>query len=107
MPLALMLIAAFQSPAVSAAPPAEEPIVVVASRLDAVRFNLSVNRLTGAMRCTVARSSGDAAIDSYMCDVARHCARTSRKVAAEIERCIKARKADYLARYAPRASIKP
>jgi hypothetical protein len=80
--------------------PAEDPIVITSNRLDAVRFNLSVNRLTGGMKCTVARSSGDAAIDSYMCEVARYCAQTSRNTRTAIEQCIAERKKAYLARYA-------
>jgi hypothetical protein len=93
--LALVIAVALQ--AAPATPSTDgDPIVIIANRLDAVRFNLSVNRLTGEMKCTVARSSRDPAIDSYMCEVARYCARTSRKTRAAIEGCIAARKKAYL-----------
>ena len=56
MLLALAALLVSQAPA--AAPSAEDPIVITSSRLDRVRFNLSINRLTGRMKCTVTRSSG-------------------------------------------------
>lgn len=94
IPLALLLAA---QPAVPAAGrPIAEPIVVTANRLDAVRFNLSINRLTGQMKCTVARSSGRPEIDAYMCDVARFCAQTHRNKRVAIEQCITDRKSVYL-----------
>jgi hypothetical protein len=93
------VLLALQAPPVAAVPPGPEPIVVVANRLDSVRYNLSVNRLTGQMKCRVARSSGRAAIDAYMCDVARYCARTARQTRPAIEQCIAERKRSYLSRY--------
>lgn len=98
MLLAIALILAVQDAPTS---PADDPIVITANRLDAVRFNLSVNRLTGDMKCTVARSSTDPAIDAYMCEVARYCARVSRKTRSAIEQCIDDRKKAYLARFQP------
>jgi hypothetical protein len=99
MLVVLALLAGLQAPPRSAAAPSEDPIVIVANRLDRVRFNLSVNRLTGEMKCTLARSSGEPAVDAYMCETARYCARTSRKTRAAIEQCITGRKQAYLARY--------
>lgn len=101
MVLVAALILALQTAPAPANAPADDPILVTSSRPDAVRFNLSVNRLAGEMKCTVARSSTDPAIDAYMCDVARHCARTSGKTRAAIEQCIGRRKQTYLARYRP------
>ena len=97
--LLFSLLLTLQAAAPALPPPAEEPIVIVANRLDRVRFNLSLNRLTGAMKCRIARSSGNPAIDRYMCDVARYCARTSRPAASAIEQCIAERKRAYLSRY--------
>lgn len=101
MLIALSALVALQAAPSAAAPPGE-PILVIASRLDAVLFNLSLNRVTGQMKCTIARSSGRPEIDAYMCDVARYCARTSRKSKAAIEQCIADRKKAYLARSAER-----
>ena len=98
MPLVLAALLALQAPA--AAPPAEDPIVITSNRLDKARFNLSINRLTGRMKCTVSRSSGDPKIDTYMCDVGKYCARTSRKTRPAIEQCIAEQKKAYLARFA-------
>ena len=98
MLLALAALLVSQAPA--AAPSAEDPIVITSSRLDRVRFNLSISRLTGRMKCTVTRSSGDPAIDAYMCEVGKYCARTSRKTRAAIEQCIAEQKKAYLARFA-------
>ena len=98
MLLTIALALLSQGPAVAAGPPGGEPITVIASRLDAVRFNLSINAVTGQMKCRIARSSGNAEIDAYMCDVARYCARTSPKKRAAIEQCIADRKKAYLAR---------
>ena len=99
MLIALVLLAIVQAPAASPTAIGEDPIVIVANRLDRVRFNLSVNRLTGDMKCTVARSSGEPQVDSYMCETARYCARISGKTRAAIEQCITGRKQAYLARY--------
>ena len=103
MSLVLAMLLAFQATPGTAPPPGEDQIVIAANRVDRVRLNLALNRLTGEMKCTVARSSGEPAIDSYMCDVARYCARTSRKTQTAIEQCIAERKKAYLARQsAPR-----
>ena len=103
MSLGFVILVSIQAASPGLPPPTDEPILVVASRLDRVRFNLSVNRLTKAMKCRVARSSGNPAIDTYMCDVARYCARTSKQTSSEIERCIAERKQAYLSRYSTRA----
>ena len=105
MLVVLVLLGVLQArPPSLAAARNEDPIVIVASRLDRVRFNLSVNRLTGEMKCTVARSSGESAVDTYMCETARYCARTSRKTRTAIEQCITERKQAYLSQYR-RASV--
>jgi hypothetical protein len=99
MLIALVLFATAQVSVEPVTAAGEDAIVITANRLDRVRFNLSINRLTGEMKCTVARSSGEPEVDSYMCETARYCARTSRQTRAAIEQCITERKQAYLARY--------
>ncbi|MBB5699655.1 hypothetical protein [Sphingomonas yantingensis] len=48
-------------------------LVVVGKRFDATRGTVGRNLVTGKRRCRVTRTSGDAAIDNGVCEVAMHC----------------------------------
>jgi hypothetical protein len=96
---ALTVLLAVQAPGEAAATPNSDTIIVVASRLERVKFNLSVNRVSGEMKCRIGRSSGNTAVDGYMCDVAKYCAKTAPKNRQAIEQCIGEQKQNYLAHY--------
>ncbi len=97
--LSMLIMLAFQA---NAPAPSPDEIVVTANRLNRVQYGMSVNRLTGASRCRISRSSGDIAVDRHVCEIARYCARTSQKTRAAIEQCTEARKQEFMRTYVPR-----
>jgi hypothetical protein len=100
MILALLYISLVQ---VTASPePTPEEVIVTGERLNRTRYNLSINRLTGAMRCRISRSSGDAIVDRAVCDIARHCARRAGLRREAIEACAEERRRQFVSTYVPR-----
>jgi hypothetical protein len=98
---AAVVLMALQAAAPAQAPTPEE-IVVTANRHSRVQYGMSVNRLTGATKCRISRSSGDPVVDRQVCEIPRSCARTSPKKRNAIEGCIEARKQQFVVSYVPR-----
>jgi hypothetical protein len=86
----------------NATAPSPDEIVVTANRMTRVQYGMSVNRLTGASRCRISRSSGDVAVDRHVCEIAKYCARASQKTRPAIEQCTEERKQAFIQSYVPR-----
>lgn len=99
MILAVMLLATMQVAPLQE--PTPEEVVVTGSRLRRAQYGMSVNRITGAIRCRISQSSGDPAIDRAVCDIGRHCARTARRTREAIEACVEERRRAFIATYVP------
>lgn len=81
--------------------PTEQEIVVTGRRMNQVQIAAGVNRMTGKTRCRVTVSSGDAAIDREMCEIAKACGMVKPRKRALIEACIGERKERFLRTYVP------
>ena len=94
--------------AAQAAPPAPVPsdeVVVIGERMKRIRVVTRRDRKSGATLCIVRRTSGDAGLDSAICDATLACAQTETKTEGMID-CLNPRIAAVAQRFAKR-SIAP
>jgi hypothetical protein len=104
LPVLLALLAAARGPAPP--PPQEEPeITVIGERMKHFRLDTRRDRKTGANRCLVRRSTGDAALDAALCEAALACAATETKKEG-MNICMGARMTAIAQRFAKAASAR-
>jgi len=84
-----MLIAAAQAPV---AAPIEEEVVVIGQRVRRISYRVGKDRRTGKVACELLRGSGDALLDTRVCEMARRCtpANVTNKDRKRVMACVKA-----------------
>lgn len=70
-----------------APPPDAQEIVVIGERIKRIKVATRQDRMTGAIRCIVKRSSGERRFDIAFCEAVAACATTAVE-AADMERCM-------------------